>query len=181
MSVFFYDTIAYHLITLLFKELFMKQLLLVTALSAIALTGCNSLQSPFKKADSQPVVAHEKADGEHHGKGHHDRHGKPMHHKHHDDVTFQYKCEQKAHLEVEYDSEDEMADIEITAPTLGLIDQDIQLKLAPSASGERYINDTNPASLYEWHAKGGEGIFSVTVNEKEYSLSCTAVKPANHP
>lgn len=151
----------------------MKQLLLVTALSAIALTGCNSLQSPFKKADSQPVVAHEKADGEHHGK--------PMHHKHHDDVTFQYKCEQKASLEVEYDSKDEMAEIEITAPTLGLIDQDIQLKLAPSASGERYINDTNPASLYEWHAKGYEGIFSVTVNEKEYTLSCKAVKPADHP
>lgn len=166
----------------------MKQLLLVTALSAIALTGCNSLQSPFKKADSQPVVAHEKADGEHHGKGHHGHHhgdyhghGKPMHHKHHDDVTFQYKCEQKASLEVEYDSKDEMAEIEITAPTLGLIDQDIQLKLAPSASGERYINDTNPASIYEWHAKGYEGIFSVTVNEKEYTLSCKAVKPADHP
>lgn len=156
----------------------MKHLLLVTALSALALTGCNGVHSPFNKADAKPVV-HEKAHSDHRSKGHHD---KPMHHKHHDDVTFQYKCEQKARLEVEYDSEDEMAEIEITAPTLGLVDQDIQLKLAPSASGERYVNDTNPASIYEWHAKGGgEGIFSVTVNEKEYSLSCTAVKPANHP
>lgn len=156
----------------------MKHLVVVTALSALALTGCNSIQNPFNKTETKPVVKHEK--GDHHEQEHGER--KPMHHKHHHhDATFKYACEQKAVLAVKYDSENDMADLKVTAPTLGLKDADIQLQLAPSASGERYVNDTNPASIYEWHAKGYEGNFSVTVNDKEYSLSCNAIKPADHP
>lgn len=154
----------------------MKHLLLATAVAAVALTGCNNIQfqSPIKKVDAKPMVEHEHKKGEHH-------HGKPMHKHHHKGATFQYKCESKASLAVKYDSDNELANVNVTAPTLGLTDQDIQLQLAPSASGERYVNDTNPASIYEWHAKGHEGVFSVNVGGKDYDLSCEAVKPANHP
>lgn len=47
------------------------------------------------------------------------------------------------------------------------------LQIAPSASGERYINDSNPDSTFEWHQKGDMGMLTLGAVNQEFTYSCT--------
>lgn len=139
----------------------MKKLLIATGvLSALIMTGCATSPKP-NDMPPQDGMHH------HHGKKHH--FGKHHHHK----MEHRYTCEQNAKIDVKYKKG--MALLNVTAPSLTLNNQNISLTQAVSGSGMRFVNETNPASKYEWHAKGGEAIFGVTVADgKTYELRCQA-------
>lgn len=142
----------------------MQKLLIATAMGALILTGCAKDTAPAKP--TAPVKA------EHHKEHKPHRH----HHGHHSARPHFYVCDKDTKLIAHHDTENELIKLQVTAPTLNLKDQTIELKHVPSASGERYLNDANPASTYEWHAKGQEGMFMVNVGGNNYSYSC-AIKP----
>ncbi len=137
----------------------MKKLLIATGvLSALIMTGCATNPKP----NDMPV---DDMHHHHHGKKHH--HGK----HHHGKMVEHYTCEQNATVNVKYKKDTAL--LNITAPSLTLNNQDISLTRAVSGSGMRFVNETNPASKYEWHAKNGEAIFGVTVADgKTYEFSC---------
>ncbi len=143
----------------------MKNIALVAlALSALAITGCNSTamtnvkeKMPFGKKHEQ------KAEGK--------KEQRPADHAH------TYQCDKDAVILAKYNPEQELALLDVTAPSLGLKNQSIELKQATSGSGVRYVNDKNPASVYEWHANGRDGILTVKAGGKEYELTCQGAKP----
>lgn len=139
----------------------MKSAIIATlAVSALTLTACAT-----NKAPNQDV---RRAHGHHHGadmKGHH----------HHMPVAYQ--CEDNTKVVAKYQPNADRATINVTAPSLSLDNQEIELKTTVSASGTRYLNDTNPASIYTWHIKGHDGVLSVKVDDKEYNYSCEVKHP----
>lgn len=149
----------------------MQKLLIATLIGTLTLTGC--AKDTATETSTPTQTEHVKGDKPHsHYHAHMDKkgHGYQGTHPHF------YICEKEVKLVAHPDTESEIMKINVTAPSLGLERQNIELKLAPSASGERYINDTNPASIYEWHAKGHEGIFSVNVDGTDYAYHCK-IKP----
>lgn len=155
------------------QEALMKHIALIAA-AAFAMVGC-ATNNTTPVNDTKPM-----AQGEHkryhHGGEHRGEQGRrgPAH-------PHTFSCEQGASVVAKYNPDTEIATLNVTAPTLSLSNQTIELKHAVSGSGERYVNDANPASVYEWHTKGKDGIFSVNVNNKDYSLSCEAVHPTTRP
>ena len=144
----------------------MKHIALLTvALSALAITGCNSTAVNHAKEKMHIGKKHgEKGEkGEKRGER---KHGDAM----------SYQCEKNATVSAKYGDND-TALLNITAPSLGLNNQNIELVQATSGSGNRYVNDKNPASVYEWQTTRGEGVLTVTVNKQDYSLVCEAQKP----
>lgn len=152
----------------------MQKLLIATVIGTLALTGC--AKDTATETSTPTQAEHVKGGKPHHHHTHMDKkgHGYQGTHPHF------YVCEKDVKLIAHPDTESEIMKINVTAPSLKLERQDIELKLAPSASGERYVNDTNPASIYEWHAKGHEGVFSVNVGGTDYQYSCE-IKPFKPP
>lgn len=153
----------------------MKHIALIAA-AAFAMVGCATNNATPVNSDATAMAHGEAKRGHHHGehkRGEHGRRG-PAH-------SHAFSCEQGASVVAKYNADTEIATLNVTAPTLSLNNQTIELKHAVSGSGERYVNDANPASIYEWHTKGKDGIFSVKVNNKDYSLNCEAVRPATRP
>lgn len=151
----------------------MKKFALVAMAAAVAMVGCTT-NNTKPVHDSKTVVNHDKGD---------------MKRKKHGDHPHVYQCEnavdasKSALVVAKYNPKADTALVNITAPQLGLQRADVEMKLAVSGSGNRYVNDTNPASLYEWHANGNEGVLTVTVNAADYQYNCVADKipPKGHP
>ena len=107
-------------------------------------------------------------------------------HKHgkHAGIFQTFQCEGNTKVSVHSLPKQDAAMLHIHAPVWNLNGEHIKMTAAPTASGERFINETNPASKYEWHSKGNIGILSVELTDKTHSLNCEEVKPefpANHP
>lgn len=154
----------------------MQKLLIATAMGALILTGCAKDTAPAKPTAPVKAEHHEhKPHG--HKPHHHHAHMDKKGHGYHGTHPHFYACEKDTKIIAHPNTESDIIKLQVTAPSLNLKDQAIELKLAPSASGERYLNDANPASTYEWHTKGHDGVFTVNVGGKAYSYSC-AIKPA---
>lgn len=150
------------------KEIFMKKLLIATAVGALVLTGCTTTQTASKGDIQAPK-------GDMHGKHTHkhgEKHGKKGKHPH-GEMTEEYTCDNDAKVVAKYNPDAEKAILNITAPTLSLNGAEVEAKHVPSGSGMLFVNDVNPASKYEWHAKGSFGMLDVTTADgKTYSLKC---------
>lgn len=85
---------------------------------------------------------------------------------------YLYTCDTKATVMAKYDNATETAILQVNIPSWKLVNQDIILSQAPSASGVRYVNDSNPASVYEWFMKGDESLLSVIIGGKEHTIFC---------
>lgn len=145
----------------------MKKLLITTGIiSVIALVGCTTPHH-HAKGDNPHAHAHK-----------YHKHGK---HK----GTFQtFQCESGAKVSVHGLPKQDAAMLHIHAPSWNLSGEHIKMTAAPAASGERFINESNPASKYSWHSKGNIGVLSVELGGKSHSLNCEEVAPefpANHP
>lgn len=150
----------------------MQKLLIASILGALALTGCS--KDTTTTTPTAPIkTEHAKKDHKH--KHHHDKT------KHHHDKMKKghhfFVCDKDTKVAVHHAHQNGVIKLNVIAPSLQLDNQEIELKLAPSASGERYINDANPASIYEWHSNGRDSIFGVTVKGKTYEYQCQAAKP----
>lgn len=148
----------------------MKKTLLGTVAAALVLTGCSSM--PFTKPASStnqlPVIQ-----GTQQG-GYTAQRWNVQPAPASSDVTDQFTCSDNAKITAKYPANQNRAILTVTAPTWQLTNQEIILEQATSGSGMRYINHTNPASLYEWQSKGvgSDNILSATANGKTFVLSC---------
>lgn len=86
-----------------------------------------------------------------------------------------YQCEKKATVIANHRPDNDRAILTINVPSWQLVNQEIVMNSAISGSGMRFINHTNPNSLYEWHAKGRDAILMVTISGTQYSLACQGV------
>lgn len=93
-------------------------------------------------------------------------------------MSRSYVCDQDANIVANYNPDTEQALLNITAPSLSLNGADVELRLAPSASGMLFVNDVNPDSKYEWHTKGKLGMLDITTADGTvYSLKCEGTRP----
>lgn len=150
----------------------MKHLALVAAISTLAMVGCTTNNTTPVNKDSRMVSGQ----GEMH-RGHHAHGGRHQEGRGSRARQPVYQCEQGTTIAERRTPNSDIISLTVNAPTLSLSNQVIELKQATSGSGERFVNDTNPASIYEWHAKGPEGVFTVTVNNQEYNYICQAANP----
>lgn len=132
----------------------MKKLLLSSAIVTMAITGCatsTTVSTPASQTKmTMPANTAQQT------------------------LVATYQCDQNAKVMAKYQPNEDRAVLTINAPTWQLNNQEITMHPAVSGSGMRFINDTNPNSLYAWHAKGRDGILSVTIAGKEHMLSCEA-------
>ncbi len=151
----------------------MKKFALTAMVAAVAMVGCTT-NNTTPVQDSKTVVKHDKDDVKR------KKHGA---HPHHYQCANAVDSSKTAHVVAKYQPKSDTALLNVTAPQLGLERSDVEMKLAVSGSGNRYVNDTNPTSLYEWHSKASEGVLTVTVNGAEYQYNCVAnqMPPKNHP
>ncbi|MDO4450898.1 MAG: MliC family protein [Moraxella sp.] len=155
----------------------MKKLLIATSIiSALVMTGCASTTSnTAESATKHPKEMHHK-----HGEKHGEKHSKKPKHPH-GEMVEKYTCEQDASVIAKYNPDTETALLDITAPSLSLSNAEVEAKIAPSASGMRFVNDVNPASKYEWHAKGNIAVLDVTTaNGQTYSINCEGSRPMHN-
>lgn len=114
--------------------------------------------------------AHDKKDGNNPHQGFNPHH------------THLYMCNMGATVKAVYNPHDETAKLTVYAPVWKLNNQEITMALSPSASGDLYVNDKNPATTYKWHTKGEVGILSVVAGGKTSDIKCEGdAMPANHP
>lgn len=144
----------------------MKKFALVAIAAAVSMVGCANVM-PKKTPKPAPVASH-KYDNHKHDK----KSAQKAHAGSHEEAVYDYRCEGNGFIRASYNPVTEIAVLHITAPKLNLHNQEVQLKQAVSDSGVHFVNDTNPASIYEWHAKGSQGILSVTAGDKEYTVRC---------
>ncbi|AWY21277.1 MliC family protein [Moraxella bovis] len=151
----------------------MQKLLIATAVGALVLTGCTTNNSQTikqpKPQEMQGKHAHK------HGDKHEYKHGKKHHHG---IMSKTYVCDQDANIVANYNPDAEQALLNITAPSLSLTGADVELRLAPSASGMLFVNDINPNSKYEWRTKNKFGALDITTADgMVYSLKCESTHP----
>lgn len=110
----------------------------------------------------------------HKGMKDHHKHG-DKHHKHKDGKRKgnlqAYQCESDAAVMVHQLPRQDKALLKVNAPSWNLNDTGLEMIAATTGSGERFVNETNPTSKYEWHQKGDMGVLSVTINDKIHSLN----------
>lgn len=170
----------------------------------------NTISSPFKKettevkATEQVKEASQELDKKpetpkehHHGKmdgkkphdhhhGHHkaDKKDVKAHHHHGFNPNHEhiYMCKMGASVKAVYNPHNETAKVTVHAPVWKLNNEQIEMKIGPSASGTLYINDKNPDSIYKWHTKNEIGVLSVVKNGKTHDINCEGEPmPENHP
>lgn len=86
-----------------------------------------------------------------------------------------YRCTENATVVADYLPKDGIAKLLVNAPSWKINNQTITMTSAVSGSGARFVNDTNPNSLYEWHTKGRDGLLSVKIAGSTYTLTCSEV------
>lgn len=144
----------------------MKKLFIATGVvSALVMTGCASTTAPVAdkgKAHHHPVEKHKHHKGEKKGERGH----------------FQaFQCENDAAIKVHHVPEHDLIKTRINAPSWNLNDVSVDMKAAPAASGERFVNDVNASAKYEWHSKSNIGVLSVTdAKNVTTKLNCERVK-----
>lgn len=131
----------------------MKKLLACTTLTALAITGCAT--SP---ANTQTTSANTTADNTQQKR-----------------LIATYQCDDNASVIANYQPQSDRAVLSINVPSWKLLNQEITMNSAVSGSGMRFVNHTNPNSLYEWHAKGRDAILAVTIAGTEHTLACRGV------
>ncbi|KDN25057.1 putative lipoprotein [Moraxella bovoculi 237] len=115
----------------------------------------------------------------------HHKHG-DKHHKHKDGKRKgnlqAYQCESDAAVMVHQLPRQDKALLKVNTPSWNLNDTRLEMMAATTGSGERFVNETNPTSKYEWHQKGDMGVLSITINDKIHSLNCekTELPPPPH-
>lgn len=88
--------------------------------------------------------------------------------------SITYKCDNSAEVVAIYG--DDVANIKVTAPTLNLNQTALLLKRTVAASGVLYTTQTTDGkTIYDWHTKGNEALFSVTHAGADYDFSCQAL------
>lgn len=80
-------------------------------------------------------------------------------------TQYMYMCNMGATVKAIYDTASNTAKLNVYAPILSLGNQDLNLTLAPSASGSLFTN-----GKYEWHTNGGSGVFSA--KGSPHQLNC---------
>lgn len=85
-------------------------------------------------------------------------------------TQYMYMCNMGATVKAVYNANNETAMLNVYAPILNLGNQDLSLKLAPSASGALYTNGN-----YEWHTNGGTGVFSAKGSSHQLKCEGTAM------
>ncbi len=86
-----------------------------------------------------------------------------------------FTCEGNGQVLASYSTNGETAYLQVTIPQVNLSKQNVELQQAVSASGVRYVNESDPELSYEWHIKNQEGIMSVYSSDGEqYSTLCNA-------
>ncbi|OAV01714.1 MULTISPECIES: MliC family protein [Moraxella] len=155
----------------------MKKLLLSSAAVMMAITGCTTPSTVSVPANQAGVVVVPTA-GTHHGAHHHGTHH--QHGVYGQDITAVYQCDEGAKVVANYQPENDRAVLTVSAPTWHLHNQEIVMRPATRGSGMRFINDTNPNSVYDWHAQRSEALLSVILGEtgQEYTLNCRTNSPA---
>lgn len=155
----------------------MKKLLIATVVGAIALTGCATNNARDVQPPHGMQGKHPHGEMGEKGEKHGERHGKKDGQKR-GNMGETFTCENNATVIANYDARGENARINITAPSLGLNNADVEMVRAMSASGMRFVNETNPASHYSWHAKNNEAMLEVTMaNGTVYSFGCDSARP----
>ena len=151
----------------------MKKLLLSSAAVMMAITGCTTPSTVSVPANQAGVVVVPTAGTHHHGTQH-------QHGVYGQDITAVYQCDEGAKVVANYQPENDRAVLTVSAPTWHLHNQEIVMRPAVRASGMRFVNDTNPNSVYDWHAKSSEALLSVILGEtgQEYTLNCRTNSPA---
>jgi membrane-bound inhibitor of C-type lysozyme len=87
--------------------------------------------------------------------------------------SYIFSCEDKGVIKVLYTMNGTEATLDISLPELKVDKKALHFYQAVSASGARYINDSNKNVTYEWHSKANYGqmsMFSGTHNN--FSVSC---------
>lgn len=155
----------------------MKKLLLSSAAVMMAITGCTTPSTVSVPANQAGVVVVPTA-GTHHGVHHHGNHH--QHGVYAQDITAVYQCDEGAKVVANYQPENDRAVLTVSAPTWHLHNQEIVMRPDTRGSGMRFVNDTNPNSVYDWHAQRSEALLSVILGEtgQEYTLNCRTNSPA---
>lgn len=89
-----------------------------------------------------------------------------------------FKCDNNTEVVAFYGQEngDNVANLKITSPMLGLNQAAMVLKQAVSGSGERYtLSNATKTTVYDWHTKGAEAAFTVTAQGRDYNFVCNAI------
>mgnify|MGYP002655463375 CR=1 FL=1 len=156
----------------------MKKLLLSSAAVMMAITGCTTPSTVSVPANQAGVVVVPTAGTHHHGANHHGTHH--QHGVYAQDITAVYQCDEGAKVVANYQPENDRAVLTVNAPTWHLHNQEIVMRPDVRASGMRFVNDTNPNSVYDWHARRSEALLSVILGEtgQEYTLNCRTNSPA---
>jgi membrane-bound inhibitor of C-type lysozyme len=87
--------------------------------------------------------------------------------------SYIFSCEDKGVIKVLYTMKGTEATLDISLPAFEIDKKTLHFFQAVSASGARYINDSNNNVTYEWHSKANYGqisMFSGTRNN--FSVSC---------
>ncbi|MDO4442001.1 MAG: MliC family protein [Moraxella sp.] len=157
----------------------MKTPLLISIITALALTGCASTHGTHHtKGDKPHHHKHHHKDGNYHkdGKHHHKQHK-------HGNTVQSFQCDNGAAIKIHHLPKQDKAMAHIKAPTANIESLHLDMKAATAASGERWIaGDSN--SSYEWHAKGETGVLSITHGDATQDLNCQQVPNsplATHP
>lgn len=151
----------------------MKKLLIATGMvSALVMTGCASNGTKDVNVIKAPQ-------GDIHTKHEHrsEKHSKKPKHPH-GEIIETYTCDSNATITAKYNPKTENALLNITAPSLSLNGAEVETKHVPAASGMLFVNDVNPASKYEWHAKGNFAMLDVTTADgKTHTVRCESARP----
>ena len=87
--------------------------------------------------------------------------------------TTTMTCEDGGQVLAAYSDNSQVANLNVTLPKVGINNKKISLNQAVSASGARYVNNTDPKVSYDWHTKADYGVMSVRMaNGQEYSVNC---------
>lgn len=89
-----------------------------------------------------------------------------------------FKCDNNTEVVAFYNQENgnNVANLKITSPMLGLNQAAMVLKQGVSASGERYtLSNAAKTTVYDWHAKGSEAALTVTSQGRDYNFVCNAI------
>lgn len=87
--------------------------------------------------------------------------------------TVTMTCEDGGQVLAAYSNNGQVANVNVTLPKLGITNKKLTLNQAVSASGARYVNNTDPKMSYDWQTKADYGVMSVRMaTGQEYSVNC---------
>lgn len=151
----------------------MKKLLITSSiLSALIMTGCagtTTTPTIIKPVNIEPVNQKAQSNSTDSDTQHQEDQSKQDQLAH----LQVFQCDNDAIVVVDHMPKHNLIKAHINAPSWNLKNAAVDMKAAPAASGERFINDLNPMVKYEWHSKDDMGVLSVIDNTNKTSqLNC---------